>query len=270
MLKSAILVAVTTIIALITPALAEQSSWRESGGHEWVLDLSFENGLTQRILYLAPARPQATLIMLPGGTGKVGVQRNGDLLHDDNFVVRTREDWVARGYAVLIPDTIAQANLRGARSSPAYGKLVDDLVAYAHSHIQVPVFLIGTSQGTIAAMNGAARSQADSIAGLVLTESVSMPGRLSTETVFDADPSAVRVPALVVANRDDACDVAPPEMAPRIVASMTRSPDARVLTVRGGVERSAKACGSLSPHGYYGIENEVVGAIANWLHEHGG
>ena len=270
MLKTVILTAVTTMSALNATASAEQSLWQGTGAHEWVMDLPLEKGLTQRVLYLAPPRPRATLIMLSGGTGKVGVQRGGELRHDDNFVVRTREDWVARGYAVLIPDTIAQANLRGARSSPAYGRLVDDLAAYAYSRVQAPVFLIGTSQGTIAAMNGAARARPNSIAGIVLTESVSMPGRLSTETVFDADPSAVRVPALVVANHDDACDVAPPEMAPRIVAAMTRSPDARVITVRGGVKRSAKACGSLSSHGYYGIESEVVGAIAQWIREHGG
>ncbi|MCH4023852.1 MAG: alpha/beta hydrolase [Acetobacter sp.] len=270
MLKTAILAAATTMITLTAPASAEQSSRRGSGSDEWVMELPLEKGLTQRILYLAPSRPRATLIMLPGGSGKVDVQRDGDLRHDDNFVVRTREDWVARGYAVLIPDTIAEANLRGARSSPAYGKLVEDLVAYAHSHVQAPVFLIGTSQGTIAAMNGAARARPDAISGIVLTESVSIPGRLSAETVFDADPSAVRVPALVVANRDDACDVAPPEMAPRIVAAMTHSPDARVITVEGGVKRSAKACGSLSPHGYYDIESEVIGAIASWLREHGG
>lgn len=96
------------------------------------MDLPLEKGQTQRVLYLAPPRPGATLIMLPGGSGKVGLQRGGDLRHDDNFVVRTRKDWVARGYAVLIPDTISQANLRGVRSSPAYGELVENLAAYAH------------------------------------------------------------------------------------------------------------------------------------------
>lgn len=270
MLKSAIFAVVTTVIALITPASADQSLWKSTEGHEWVLDLPFENGLTQRVLYLVPARPRATLIMLPGGAGKVGMQRDGDLRHDDNFVVRTRQDWVARDYAVLIPDTIAQENLRGARSSPGYGKLISDLVAYAHSHVPAPVFLIGTSQGTIAAMNGAARARPKSISGVVLTESVSLPGRRSAETVFDANPSDVRVPALVVANRDDACNVAPPEMAHRIVAAMTHAPNARVLTVTGGLKQSAKACGSLSPHGYYGIESQVVNSIASWLREQGG
>jgi pimeloyl-ACP methyl ester carboxylesterase len=134
----------------------------------------------------------------------------------------------------------------------------------------VPIFLIGTSQGTIAAMNGAAHARPNLIAGLVLTESVSVPGRRSTETVFDVDPQGVRVPVLVVANRDDACDVAPPEMAPRIAAALTRSTSVRVLTVSGGMQRSDRTCGSLSPHGYYGIEQEVVGGIAEWLQTHGG
>ena len=99
---------------------------------------------------------------------------------------------------------------------------------------------------------------------------MSVPGRLSTETVFDADPPGVRVPALVVANRDGACTVAPPSMAHRIAAAMTRSPDARVLMVDGGMQQSGKACGSLSPHGYFGIETQVVGAITGWLRAHGG
>lgn len=237
---------------------------------EQVVDLPVEGGLRQRVLYDAPPNPRATLVMLPGGSGDIGVRRDGDLRHRDNFVVRTRGDWVARGYAVLIPDSVAQGNLRGVRSSPAYGRLVDGLAAYARDHALAPVFLVGTSQGTIAAMNGAAHARPGLIDGLVLTESVSVPGRRSTETVFDADPQAVRVPVLIVANRDDACAVAPPEMAPRIAAALTRSPSVRVISVSGGMQGSDRACASLSPHGYHGIEPEVVGGIATWLHTHGG
>ena len=132
------------------------------------------------------------------------------------------------------------------------------------------MFLLGTSQGAIAAVNGAAHARPGLVSGVVLTETVSQPGRFSTETVFDADPQDVRVPTLVVADRDDACDVAPPAMVPRVVASMTRSPDVRALFISGGVQASEKACGSLSPHGYYGIEVEVVAKTTAWLRAHGG
>lgn len=254
-----------------TPAIAQTGSARQTlVAGERVVDLPLGDGRNQRVLYEAPPHPRATLVMLPGGSGDIGVGREGDLRHQENFLVRTRADWVARGYAVLIPDTIDRANLRGMRSAPAYGRLVAGLAAFAREQAPSPVFLIGTSQGTIAAVSGAAQAGPGLLAGLVLTEAVSLPGRRSTETVFDADPQSVRVPVLVVANRKDACDVTPPEMAPRIAAALPHAPSVRILAVSGEMRSSARSCASLSPHGYDGIEPAVVGGIVGWLQMHGG
>jgi pimeloyl-ACP methyl ester carboxylesterase len=231
---------------------------------EKIVDLSLAGGERQRVLYASPMRPTATIVMLPGGAGDVGLRRNGDVLHDDNFVVRTRALWVQRGYAVLIPDTVDRANLRGLRSSPEYGAVVEELVDFAHNQLPGPVFLLGTSQGSIAAMNGAAHARPGAIAGVVLTESVSRMGA-SGETVFSADPRDVHARALVVANQDDRCDVAPPQDAPRIAAAMTHSASVRILSVAGGIRRSRSPCGSLTPHGYYGIESSVIGRIDSWM-----
>lgn len=70
--------------------------------------------------------------MLPGGAGDVGLERDGDIRHGDNFVVRTRALWNRKGYAVLVPDAIDRESLRGVRSSPAYARLVGDLIGFAH------------------------------------------------------------------------------------------------------------------------------------------
>jgi hypothetical protein len=86
----------------------------------------------------------------------------------------------------------------------------------------------------------------------------------SHETVFDAHPEDVRIPTLVVANRDDRCKVAPPSMANAIAQAM-RNTHATVLFVQGGYVRSSNECASLSPHGYYGIEDTVVDDIAEWM-----
>lgn len=271
MLNASSHAAFLTLIALAAPVFVPpQPAWSMPAAGERVVDLPLGDGVTQRVLLDALVHPRATLVMLPGGTGDVGVRRDGDPRHDDNFVVRTRSDWVTKGYAVVIPDTIDRANLRGVRSSPAYGRLVDALAGYARDRFDAPVFLIGTSQGTIAAMNGAARARPGLIAGVVLTESVTVPGRRSTETVFDARPQNVRVPVLIVANRDDACDVAPPALAERIVAALSQAPSVRVLPVGGGVQQSRSACGSLSPHGYDGIEQKVIDAVTSWLRTQGG
>lgn len=239
-----------------------------AGAGERVIDIPLRGGDHQRILFSAPLHPRGTIVMLPGGAGDVGFERNGDIRHDKNFVVRTRALWNGHGYTVLIPDTIDRANLRGLRSSSTYARLVDGLVDFAHRQKAGPVFLLGTSQGSIAAMNGAAHAAPGSIAGVVLTESVSVMGG-SGETVFDADPQRVRAPALIVANRDDRCDVAPPQAAQRIAAAMTGSRNVRVLTVSGGTTRSHKNCGSLTPHGYFGIEGQVVAAISKWMDARG-
>ncbi len=262
------------LTAALIPGLATAqtgaSGWRhrtdpgaESALDERVVTLTLPGGTRQRVLYAAPPRPRASIVMLPGGAGDVGLRRDGDVLHGDNFVVRTQALWVQRGYAVLIPDTVDRENLRGLRSAPDYAAVVLDLVRFAHQQAPGPVFLLGTSQGSIAAMNGAAHAGPGEIAGVVLTESVSRLGA-SGETVFSASPQAVRAPALVVANQDDRCDVAPPQDAPRIAAAMTRAA-VQVLSVAGGVERSRKPCGSLSPHGYYGMEPDVVGRIDAWM-----
>jgi len=234
---------------------------------ERIFDLPLTGGKPQRVLYVSPARPKATIVMLPGGAGDVGLRPGGDILHGDNFVVRTRALWIQRGYAVLIPDTVDRSNLRGVRSSLEYAALVEELVGFAREQAPEPVFLLGTSQGAIAAMNGAAHARPRTIAGVVLTESVSRMGG-SGETVFSADPQDVRVPALVVANQQDRCDVAPPGDAPRIAAAMTRSANVQVISVSGGIQRSSKPCGSLTPHGYYGIESEVVSKIDSWIQSH--
>ena len=201
--------------------------------------------------------------MFPGGAGTIDIEKDGHIRHPDNFLVRTRDAWLQRGYGVVLVDALAHSSLRGQRSTNTYAHITQQIVRFAKEQGKVPVWVMGTSQGSIAAMNAAAHDPDGEIAGVILTESVSILGG-SHETVFDAHPQDVRVPALVVANEDDACNVAPPGEAPAIAKSMTHA-KVDVLTVKGGEQRSGKACGSLSPHGYYGIEDQVIDDVVRWM-----
>jgi hypothetical protein len=62
---------------------------------EQALDLPLGDGNHQRILYAVPDQPRATIVMLPGGDGDLGMMRDGSMRHGDNFVVRTRAHWSA-------------------------------------------------------------------------------------------------------------------------------------------------------------------------------
>jgi hypothetical protein len=254
-------------LALFLPSqLNAQPAAVDDANSSGVRDLTVPGGSPQRVLYLRPKSSRGTIVMLPGGAGDVAIGDDGDLGRDKNFATRTRNLWLARGYAVVIPDALGGQNMRGLRSSTDYAQVVKALVTFAHTEMPSPVFLLGTSQGSIAAVNGAAHLSNGALAGVVLTESVSRQSK-SGETVFDASPDRVTVPALIVANRATACRVAPAEDAPQIAAAMTNAPEVKILYVQGGVTRSSD-CGSESPHGYFGIENEVVNKIVSWLDAH--
>jgi pimeloyl-ACP methyl ester carboxylesterase len=229
-----------------------------------VKDLPLDGGGHQRVLFYGPkAALHGVIVMFPGGADDIGIERNGTIKHGDNFVVRTRELWATRGYGVVIVDAIDDESMRGARSTSDYAAVTQKILAFAHSLSNAPVWAMGTSQGSIAAMNAAAHARRGELAGVVLTESVSILGK-SQETVFDAHPQDVHVPALIVANRDDECWVAPPSMARKIAEAM---PNARatILHERGGVSESSNACSSRSPHGYWGIDEKVVNDIDTWM-----
>jgi hypothetical protein len=150
--------------------------------------------------------------MFAGDTGELGIDKSGRIKNARNFVVRSSGLWRQRGYGVVLADAINHQSLRGQRSSAAYADVTREIVSFAREIAHVPVWLLGTSQGSIAAMNAASHARRTLVSGLILTESVSVPGG-SHETVFDPHPDNVRIPALVVANRDDQCKVAPPFMA---------------------------------------------------------
>jgi pimeloyl-ACP methyl ester carboxylesterase len=235
-----------------------------SQGGVLVRDLPLAGGEFQRVLYDAPpSEVRGIIVMFSGGADDLGIEKDGQIKHADNFVVRSRELWTAKGYGVVLVDAIDHQSMRGKRSNAAYADVTREVIDFAHEQANAPVWVMGTSQGSIAAMNAASHEKGSRLAGVILTESVSILGG-SHETVFDAYPQDVYVPALIVANKDDRCSVAPPSMAESIAQSM-RNTHATVLFVQGGSVRSSNECASLSPHGYYGIEGLVVDEIAAWM-----
>ena len=226
--------------------------------------LQLAGGKSMHVLYDTPEHPIATLVMLPGGTGRIGVLPDGQLRYAHEFTVRTRAEWVARGYAVIIPDTPNRMNLRGYRHTSDYAQALATLLEQVQQRSSRPIFLIGASQGAIAAVNAAAHLSG--ITGIVLAEAVSIKGR-SGETVFDASPGEVRVPVLIVTNKKDGCWVAPPSHVALVADALQRSIDVQRFTVEGGQQYAARACSALSPHGYKGIETDVIDGIQHWIEQ---
>lgn len=232
-----------------------------------VRDLAFAGG-TERVLLLAPDRPRGTVVLLPGGDGAIRLAADGSIGAPTNFLVRSRNHWVELGYAVLLPDVPAgSAGLLGRRMTDSYAAAVAALVAFARQSSPAPVWLVGTSQGTNAVVNAASRMRHGEIAGIVLTASLTRPGKAADlkETVFDADLAAIDVPALIVSHADDACRLSPPGDGARLQGALTGSPRRQAILVSGGEPPASGPCEARSPHGFYGIEVETIRRIAAWM-----
>lgn len=215
-----------------------------------------------QVLYSGPATPRAVVFMFAGGDGTVAFNSAGQITHmNGNFLMRTESLWLAQGFAFAT--LAASSSLMGQRHTPAYAAMIGRAVDFIRSKTTAPIWLIGTSMGSIAAANGAS-SFGGKVAGVVLTSSVAGQNRVSGETVFDSNLGAIAVPALVVSNRGDTCPIAGPGFAPQILAALARAPRKDVIYVESSQIQS-EPCEAMSPHGYLGIEGSVVQQIAAWI-----
>jgi pimeloyl-ACP methyl ester carboxylesterase len=144
------------LIALAQPLWAQN----------FAADIPLGSGGNERVLFASAANPRATLIMFPGGSGIVGVSASGTTTNL-NFLVRTLPLWLAQGFAVEILDAPNGASLLGQRHTSGYAAAIDRAIDFARSRANAPVWLVGTSQGSTAAANGAAHL-GGKIAGVVL------------------------------------------------------------------------------------------------------
>ena len=225
---------------------------------------------TERVLFLGTQGARALLVLLPGTDGIVGLDSEGGVHQlGGNFLVRTIGQWTAQGFDVVLPDAPNGTSLLGQRHLPAYVDAISRAIDFGRSRASLPVWLIATSQGSIAAVNGAAHL-GSRVAGVVLASSVTRSGRAG-ETLFDAEPGAIAVPVLVVSNQNDTCTVSPPGDAPNILAALTRSPRKElVMMTSSQIARRSDPCEGKSPHGYLGIEGTVVQRISDWIRTVGG
>jgi hypothetical protein len=222
-------------------------------------------GGTERVLFLGAKEARVLLVLLPGGNGIIGLD-NGGAIHQlgSNFLVRTFGQWVAQGFAMVLPDAPNATSLTGQHHLPAYADAISKAIDFGRSHAALPVWLIGTSAGTTAAVNGAAHL-GSKVSGAVLTSSVTRVGRAG-ETIFDAEPGAIAVPVLVVSNENDTCAETPPGDASRVLSALTRSRRKELVMVSSSqIARRADPCEGMSPHGYLGIEGMVVPRISEWI-----
>jgi hypothetical protein len=224
------------------------------------------------------AKPAAAVVLLAGGNGVLGLGHRGSIGTDLrlNFLIRSRELFARQHLYAAALDAASdlEDGMDGAyRLSPQHAKEIGRIIAHLKGRLGLPVWLVGTSSSSMSAVNAAARlpmAGLPSPDGIVSTSSQTVLTPYCGRTVYDAPLSAIRMPVLLVSHRDDGCACSPGSAAAgsRLIAALagTSSKEHRIFT--GGVAPLSGPCAARAPHGFFGIEEWVVRAIADWIKAH--
>ena len=227
-------------------------------------------GVTTSALVVSPSTaPIATVVLFAGRHGGLGLSPAGIAWGEGNFLVRNRARFAEHGFLVAVidaPSDRRDSGLWNFRTSPEHATDVKAVIAALRAMAPAPVWLIGTSMGTVSVASVAARLAAGGGPdGVVLTSSVTRTSRTVGETVWMAKLDRITVPVLVVHHVHDACVVSPYGETRSLLKSLSRAGKKELLTFDGGDPPRSDACEAFAAHGYVGLDREVVKAIADWI-----
>lgn len=154
------------------------------------------------------------------------------------------------------------------RTTAEHAGDVKQAIAAMREIAPVPVWLVGTSMGSLSAANAAARLPEGGPDGTVLTSSVTETSKMSYETTRHAGLGEIRVPTLVVHHKDDTCRASSYSGAEDIVKALKQAPVKELIAFEGGSPAISAPCEAKAAHGYLGIEATVVSAIGAWIRAH--
>jgi len=182
--------------------------------------------------------PRDGVVLITGGAGYLGIQQDGSLRSERNWIVWTRGMYAKSGIASLLID-------QGTSASEA----VQALKARGVKN----VYIVGMSRGCLRAMDGLSSG----LAGVVL---VSCP----MDQIQSRFGSHERIPrkTLVIHHRQDRCRGAAPYKAEEF--AQWAGSRAQVKWMTGGVD-AGDPCQADGHHGHKGIETRVVAEIVRFV-----
>jgi RNase H-fold protein (predicted Holliday junction resolvase) len=205
----------------------------------------------------------ATIVLLPGGEGNINIKKG--VPASNNFLVRSREYFAAHGFTVVVvgnPTDVADMDY-SFRTSRQHVEDLLKVVEFLKKDSDLPIWLVGTSRGTISATAAAIAFGNKELAGIVLTSSVT--GNKKLQGIAAQGLDTIKIPVLVMHHVKDSCNACNPNEVSKIVAGLKNAPVKKQIMVDGGGEPKGDPCGAKHWHGYIGMEKEAVRIISDWI-----
>ena len=222
------------------------------------------DGVVTTLFWEAAPDAKATVFLFPGGGGGFGKFEDGKAT-GGNFLVRSAPYFLANGFNVAIfgrPNDMEELGWTERTES----KHMTDVAKVLESVKQksgLPVWIVGTSRGTVSATAMAINVPDPTIAGLMLNSSVvryATPGAVPRQ-----DLKAIKIPVLVYHHAKDACKHCQASEVPYILKGLINAPIKKLMVVDGGANPTGDVCAGQHWHGFIGMEKEAVHAISDWI-----
>jgi pimeloyl-ACP methyl ester carboxylesterase len=216
------------------------------------------------LFYIRVPAAKSTVILLTGGSGDIGLKDG--IPTTTNFLIRSRDLFAANGFNVAIIDLPSDKNsfafsFRNTSRRTEDIRLITSFLKKANG---LPVWLVGTSRGTILAASAAAAFGIGELAGIVLASSFTSMKK-GGETVLSQNLGAIRIPVLILHHERDACQNCPPAEAALVFKDLKNAPIRKLVYVNGGENPSGDPCQATHWHGFVGMEKEAVDLISAWI-----
>lgn len=254
-------------ISVLAAALLTMTANRAAFAVEGVETIATRPGVTQGYYWQEPIRKvRAIAVLFVGADGDLRLHAAGPTNLRGNFLFQVRDALANSGLLLIFPDAPSDRSRGlGNRTDADHADDIRRVILHVKQSADLPVFLIGTSRGTVSAANVASRVDPTLIKGVLLTSTITEPARNRQHSVFETKLAEIRVPVLVLAHRDDTCYVTPASAGPRLLRALTNAPRKDSVMLSGGKPAESEPCDARSPHGYFGVEGQAVKAMTTWI-----
>jgi pimeloyl-ACP methyl ester carboxylesterase len=159
------------------------------------------------------------------------------------------------------------------RMSAEHGADIGAVAERLKKEANVPVWAVGTSMGTFSAAEAAIAAK--NIDGLVLSSTITRSKRQwriaqsHRDGVASMALSRVKVPTLILSHKNDGCDITPPGDASKLTGKLSAARKVETVVLDGGSKPQSEPCEAKAQHGFWGIEDKAVNAIASFVKANG-
>jgi hypothetical protein len=210
---------------------------------------------------------RASVILMAGGNGWLDLDATGTITNlNGNFLIRSADLFLRHGLNVMMPDTApAREGIGlGFRVSAAHAEQLQGFINAAMNRWAKPVWIVGTSNGSVSAVTaGGFQPALAGLGGVIMTSPVTVLP-FANQPTFTLYASRITLPALVVWHEDDHCSSSPPTGAATLFGIIPSNGKASA-SFKHGHSVATDPCGGFSEHGYAGFEEKVVEKIAKFI-----